>query len=1001
MDSADRSRSPSPAQRENSGPSENDSSPASGRPQQAGSVERSPNERRSPQPSPVGRRPSRSPSSSSSDSTSSSDEDEHHSALRKIRSSVAQIKRSRSRSKEQDRSRSKEEDRSRSRDTDRSRSREKNRSRERDRSRSREKDRSTSRGRARSRSRSRGRERSRSRGRDRSRSRERDRDRYDRRRYARDRYDDRRDDRDGRFDRRANREADSDYRRRGRSASPLADREPAAADEPPVKKKKEELDPILTRTGGAYIPPAKLRLMQQQITDKSSLAYQRMSWEALKKSINGLINKVNVSNIINIIQELLQENIVRGRGLLARSILQAQTASPIFTHVYAAVVAIINSKFPQIGELILKRLILTFRRSYRRNLKQQCLTASKFVAHLINQNVAHEVLCLEMLTLLLERPTDDSVEVAISFLKECGLKLTEVSPRGINAIFERLRNVLHESSIDKRVQYMIEVMFAIRKDGFKDHPVIPEGLDLVDEDDQFTHMLPLDDEYNTEDILNVFKMDPDFLENEEKYKTIKKDILDEGSSDSGEEGDGSDDDDDDDEDENEEEGDDEKVTIFDKTEVNLVAFRRTIYLAIQSSLDFEECAHKLIKMDFPESQTKELCNMILDCCAQQRTYEKFFGLLAGRFCLLKKEYMESFEAIFSEQYDTIHRLETNKLRNVARLFAHLLYTDSVPWSVLECIKMSEDTTTSSSRIFVKILFQELCAYMGLPKLNQRLKDQTLQPFFEGLFPRDNPRNTRFAINFFTSIGLGGLTDELREHLKNAPKMIMTQNQEVESSDSSSTSSSSSSSSDSSSSDSSSESDSDSSDSSSSSDSDSKHRKKKKRKGQSEEGRKKTREKDKKKKSSDKKRAGRRADNDEDSDSEKRAKKDDRGRARDPEGRERDGARRSRRDDRSEEEDEGAAVEERRRKMDRQRDDGRERERDRGRERERERARERENEAERERERARERENEAEREREREREKQRERERERDRERDKERNKENRDRNRERDERRRR
>ena len=30
-------------------------------------------------------------------------------------------------------------------------------------------------------------------------------------------------------------------------------------------------------------------------------------------------------------------------------------------------------------------------------------------------------------------------------------------------------------------------------------------------------------------------------------------------------------------------------------------------------------------------------------------------------------------------------------------------------------------------------------------------------YFEGLFPRDNPRDTRFAINFFTSIGLGGLT----------------------------------------------------------------------------------------------------------------------------------------------------------------------------------------------------------------------------------------------------
>lgn len=51
-----------------------------------------------------------------------------------------------------------------------------------------------------------------------------------------------------------------------------------------------------------------------------------------------------------------------------------------------------------------------------------------------------------MLTLLLERPTDDSVEVAIAFLKECGLKLTDVSPRGINgelALRRRLSTFSH------------------------------------------------------------------------------------------------------------------------------------------------------------------------------------------------------------------------------------------------------------------------------------------------------------------------------------------------------------------------------------------------------------------------------------------------------------------------------------------------------------------------------------------------------------------------------
>lgn len=77
--------------------------------------------------------------------------------------------------------------------------------------------------------------------------------------------------------------------------------------------------------------------------------------------------------------------------------------------------------------------------------------------------------------------------------------------------------------------------------------------------------------------------------------------------------------------------------------------------------------------------------MILDSCAQQRTYERFFGLLGQRFCLLKKEYIACFEQIFSEQYDTVHRLENVKLRNEAKFFAHLLVTDAISWGVRNSI----------------------------------------------------------------------------------------------------------------------------------------------------------------------------------------------------------------------------------------------------------------------------------------------------------------------------
>lgn len=60
------------------------------------------------------------------------------------------------------------------------------------------------------------------------------------------------------------------------------------------------------------------------------------------------------------------------------------------------------------------------------------MAAVKFIAHLVNQQVAHEIIALELLTVLLENPTDDSVEVAVGFVTECGSLLQDLSPKGLH-----------------------------------------------------------------------------------------------------------------------------------------------------------------------------------------------------------------------------------------------------------------------------------------------------------------------------------------------------------------------------------------------------------------------------------------------------------------------------------------------------------------------------------------------------------------------------------------
>jgi pre-mRNA-splicing factor CWC22 len=569
-----------------------------------------------------------------------------------------------------------------------------------------------------------------------------------------------------------------------------------------------------TRAGGVYIPPHRLAAARAEAEaaaraadaadEEAQRARQRFAWEALRKAINGLINKVNTINMVNIVTELFRQNLVRGRGLVCRAVLKAQMASPGFTHVYAALVAVLNTKLPELGELLLKRVIIGFRRAYKRNNKIVAVALAKFLGHLVNHRVAHELIALQVLTVLLEQPTDDSVEVAIGFVKEVGALLSELTPAGTSAVFDRFRAVLQEGAIDKRVQYMIEGLFAVRKARFVDHPTIPGDLDLVEAGDQITHDLSLDDDALAgEEELDVWRFDPDFDASETAWAAIRSEILgdDAAEGDGGGGGGGGD-------------GgaaaggdiaagadaealeaamgDDDRdggplvvaavaaapppapaaggaggvgMSIVDMTETDVINLKKSIYLTIMNSLDFEECAHKLMRLNIPRGAEKELASMLVECCSQERTFLRYYALLGQRFCMVSSVYQDAFELVFAEQYATIHRLETNKLRNVAKFFAHLLHTDALPWTVLEYIRVTEKETTSASRIFIKVLTQELSEYLGLATLRDRLTDAVMQPSFAGLFPTGNPTDTKFAINFFTSIGLGALTEGMRAALK--------------------------------------------------------------------------------------------------------------------------------------------------------------------------------------------------------------------------------------------
>ena len=568
------------------------------------------------------------------------------------------------------------------------------------------------------------------------------------------------------------------------SEQPLPQKTPTTSNILPSDIEETSLPKNPLKIGEKYIPPYKMNKIIEQIrtkNDSKSEEYQKIMWDLLSKSINGIINKVNVSNIQNIIYELFNENLLRGQGLLIKCIIRGQLTSSNYTPIYAALICVLNSKLPFIGNLFVRRYIALFKKAYKESNKIQCISTTKMIAHLINYRVVDSLLAFEILMLCLENQTDDSLELACNFLIECGEFLSDEDANMTNDIFEKLRSILEEGNVDKRIQYIIENLFKIRKNNFKGHESVKEELDLVEDKDIITHRIFLDDEIKTEEELNEFHYDDKYDENEKIWKQFRECIL--GP-----------------EEENDEEeekmsshieGTEKSISefpevkqikgkdiIYDLSEQDLVKYRKMIYMIVVSSIDFEECCHKLLKQNVREGLEGEMVNMIIECCVQERTYLKFYGLLSERLCLLKDVYKHNYEKQFDLQYIKLHRLETNKLRNLANLYGHLLYTEAVDWMILSVIKLTEEDTTASSRIFLKIMFQELNNLLGEEKLKEKMLAGAKDEYI-GMFCRENPTYTRFCINFFTAIGLGYLTDDLRSFLENVKNIYSGEKDEEE------------------------------------------------------------------------------------------------------------------------------------------------------------------------------------------------------------------------------
>ncbi|EMD49356.1 pre-mRNA-splicing factor cwc22, putative [Entamoeba histolytica HM-3:IMSS] len=491
-------------------------------------------------------------------------------------------------------------------------------------------------------------------------------------------------------------------------------------------------------------------------TRKEREEYQKQSFIALKRTLNGLVNKVSLSNIKTIIVELFKENLVRGKGLFVNSVIRAQDAEPNFSNIYATLIAVINTKIPAIGELTIHRIIHQFNLTIKREEEDGSLRKLQFIAQLTNQQVCSVTLPLQILIQLMKNPTDENIEKVVTLLLNVGEYFDSIIKGKIQPIYEQLRGIVSRKKASERICFKINQLLNERRNGFINYPSVIEELDLIEDEDKITHTVDLTTPLNTMDELNLFKFDEEFEQNERKWEIKKAEII-------GEESEEEEDDDNQIQEQQKTKEETEIEKFDDQTGAEEIFLKKKIYITIMSCYNFEECVHKLLSLKLREGEEKILVEMVIECCSQEKTYKKYYGLASERLCVLHILYKNLFIDQFKIQYQTIHLKDMNQIRNIAMLYSYLFYSNAIPWELFSIIKLTDDDTTSSSRVFLKIMFQNLFEEMGMKEFKEKLFSNELQESVRGMFPTEDKEHIIFAFNFFKGIGLVELAKPLQQN----------------------------------------------------------------------------------------------------------------------------------------------------------------------------------------------------------------------------------------------
>ncbi|QCD97374.1 nucleolar MIF4G domain-containing protein 1 [Vigna unguiculata] len=430
----------------------------------------------------------------------------------------------------------------------------------------------------------------------------------------------------------------------------------------------------------------------------------------IRRRVRGLLNRLSESNVESVTGELslIFQTVARSIGsqILTEEVLASCSGGPRGNQQYAATfAAFVAGMACLVGVDFSAKFLASFAKCFEDeynkedNLSLRNLTL--LLSYLCIFGVCSSDLIYDFLVMLSKRLTETDVSIILALLQCCGMKIRVDDPAAMKDFILSVQDTskkLKASSGDdsqkknsKRMDFMLEIICDIKNNKRKPnedsahHTRIKKWLQKLRVDDILIRGL------KWSKLLDPDKKGQWWLSGdaasstvnvEEVANRIDKDVLETQR----------------------------MLQLAAAQKMNTDA-RRAIFCIIMSGEDYIDAFEKLLRLELPGKQDRDVMRVLVECCLQEKVFNKYYTVLASKLCEHDKNHKFTLQFCLWDQLKELESMPLMRSMHLAKFVAEMVASFTLSLNVLKTVDLNDITLLTPRRVMhFRILFEAILEY---------------------------------------------------------------------------------------------------------------------------------------------------------------------------------------------------------------------------------------------------------------------------------------------------